>query len=113
MGHSLGGGLAQFALGANVRRDQERLSALTFNTAGLSESTLAALGQDNIMSAHPRVKNMRIQGDAVSPGSDIGEKVKGFALGKMFTLARSDAWPVSAKSHASKTLLAQLDKAVP
>ena len=112
MGHSLGGGLAQFALGANVASDKERVSAMTFNTAGLAGSTLAALGEDRVGQSHDRVVNMRIEGDPVSPGSDRGEMLKGIALGNMFTLAQPGAAAIEPSAHGTGQILAEISKAM-
>ncbi len=114
MGHSLGGGLAQFAAGANIEGNEERVSAMTYNTAGLSATTLGALGKERVAATHDVVQNVRLQGDPVSPGTDLGEKVKGMALGQMFTIEREGVKRrPEPNTHKMDSLLAELDKAMP
>ena len=68
-GHSLGGGLAQFAYTAmQGRHDPERFGgAITINPAGLSQGTLDQLGDERVSMAKDSIQNIRIKGDPVSP----------------------------------------------
>lgn len=44
IGHSLGGGLAQYSVAANIKRAQGRLTGIGFNSAGLSPEICLSLG---------------------------------------------------------------------
>ncbi len=83
-GHSLGGGLAQFATAANIKRHKGRISATTFNAAGLSLSTIAAL-KGKIKESQKVISNLRMEGDPVSPATGK-EYFKGRLIGKVMTL---------------------------
>ena len=70
-GHSLGGGLTQYAMAANNL--QGRVSGYTFNPAGLSNDTIASLSSSGIAAAGKVLINVRNDGDPVSFfGSHIG-----------------------------------------
>lgn len=112
VGHSLGGGQAQYALATNVDGNQNRLGAWTYNSAGLSASTLGAIGKERLQQAHPLAMNVRLESDLVSPGSKTGDHLKGVLLGKVWTLPKKGAPAISVSAHFSKALLAALDKAV-
>ncbi|AMO55144.1 hypothetical protein GZ77_11790 [Endozoicomonas montiporae] len=90
-GHSLGGGLAQFAYTAmQGRHDPERLGgAITINPAGLSQGTLDQLGDERVSMAKDNIQNIRIKGDPVSPSGKKGKMeiaVKGNLIGSIMTL---------------------------
>ena len=71
VGHSLGGGLAQYAMASNDC--QGRVEGYTFNAAGLSDDTVASLSPERIAAAAEHLTNVRVQGDIVSfVGSHIG-----------------------------------------
>ena len=73
-GHSLGGGLANYAMAANDLGG--RVTGYTYNAAGLSEETLGYLGKTNpggIPAASAATTNVRNEGDPVSyVGAHIG-----------------------------------------
>ena len=89
-GHSLGGGLAQFAYTAmQGRHDPERLAgAITINPAGLSQGTLNKLGDERVSMAKNSIQNIRIEGDPVSPSGKgkAGVALKGSLIGSIMTL---------------------------
>lgn len=89
-GHSLGGGLAQFAYTAvQGKYPPERLAgAITINPAGLSQSTLNKLGDDRVNMAKNDIQNVRIEGDPVSPSgkNKTGLILKGNLIGSIMTL---------------------------
>ena len=62
-GHSLGGGLAQYAAIANAN---PRLYAICFNAAGLADCTLERLGDSNLADAQMRIIQVRSDGDLIS-----------------------------------------------
>ena len=70
-GHSLGGGLANYAVAANDCGG--RVFCATYNAAGLSEETLASLPADRIAEAGRNTVNLRNDGDPVSfVGAHVG-----------------------------------------
>ncbi|USE34206.1 hypothetical protein [Endozoicomonas sp. SCSIO W0465] len=89
-GHSLGGGLAQFAYTAvQGKHNPDRLAgAITINPAGLSQSTLNKLGDDRVNMAKDNIQNVRIEGDPVSPSGNrkAGLILKGNLIGSIMTL---------------------------
>jgi hypothetical protein len=100
-GHSLGGGLAQFAATALG------LKAFCYNSAGLSSSSLAILGQQRVTRAHDNIVNVRVDGDPVSSGGKLGELFKGMELGHVVTLPRPEGIGVLG-AHGAKTVLQAL-----
>lgn len=71
IGHSLGGGLANYAVAANDCGG--RVFCATYNAAGLSEETLASLPADRIAEAGRSTVNLRNDGDPVSfVGAHVG-----------------------------------------
>ena len=89
-GHSLGGGLAEFAYTAvQGRHAPERLGGvITINPAGLSKSTLNKLGEARVNQAKGSIQNIRIKGDPVSPSGrkKAGLAIKGKLIGSIMTL---------------------------
>lgn len=89
-GHSLGGGLAQFAYTAvQGKHNPDRLAgAITINPAGLSQSTLNKLGDRRVNMAKDNIQNVRIEGDPVSPSGKrkAGLVLKGNLIGSIMTL---------------------------
>lgn len=79
-GHSLGGGLAQFSLAANITEDnQDRLCAYCFNSAGLSYFAYQALSVGTKLDlAKNRVFHYAVEGEPVS--SSFGQ------IGRMNTI---------------------------
>ena len=66
-GHSLGGGLAQFALIANsIAGMDSRLSATAYNPATLNAYNVARLCASSIASANQNMQTVRISGDPIS-----------------------------------------------
>lgn len=65
-GHSLGGGLAQYAIAANSPGSSSRLSGYTFNSAGLSHAVVDSLSDAAREAAAARMTNIRNDGDSVS-----------------------------------------------
>jgi len=63
-GHSLGGGLVAYAMAANDIGDQ--VVGHTYNTAGLSESTIESLSVDGVKNAASHITNYRNSKDPVS-----------------------------------------------
>ena len=63
-GHSLGGGLTQYAMAANNL--QGRVSGYTYNSAGLSDDTVKSLPASGIAAAGGALINVRNDGDPVS-----------------------------------------------
>ena len=81
-GHSLGGGLAQFATAANLDNEfGKRVTASCFNAAGLSASTLGALA-GKIEDSTDAISNVRVKGDTVSASGNL--------LGQVMTLPNPD-----------------------
>lgn len=64
VGHSLGGGLTQYAMGMNDL--QGRVRGYTYNSAGLSDDTIAKMSQSGIADAGSALVNVRVAGDPVS-----------------------------------------------
>ncbi len=62
-GHSLGGGLAQYSA---AYIDDSRLSAICFNSAGLSDSALERIGDAKLSNSNNRIIQVRSTGDIVS-----------------------------------------------
>ncbi|WP_211824065.1 hypothetical protein [Kistimonas asteriae] len=89
-GHSLGGGLAEFAYTAvQGRHAPERLGGvITINPAGLSRGTLNKLGEARVNQAKGSIQNIRIKGDPVSPSGTkkAGLAIKGQLIGSIMTL---------------------------
>jgi hypothetical protein len=72
-GHSLGGGLTQFALTANITGNESRLTGFAFNTAGLSGVSLDHLTSGRLNKAKQRVYVFLTYHDPVSLlGGKIG-----------------------------------------
>lgn len=65
-GHSLGGGLAQYAIALNSQDSASRLSGYTFNSAGLSHAVVDTLPPAAREAAAERMTNVRNDGDSVS-----------------------------------------------
>ena len=95
-GHSLGGGLALFSHIANTAENDAEgtvnsgnMETCAFNSAGLSTTYLAALGEERITRSADRLTTVRVAGDPVSPSgtSKVGE-IKGRCPGKTVTLKR-------------------------
>jgi hypothetical protein len=80
-GHSLGGGLTQFAVTANIRENQDRLTGWAFNPAGLSGVSLRNLTQERIESAKRHIYVFITYRDPVS--------LVGGKLGCVVTLPRT------------------------
>ena len=105
-GHSLGGGLAQFATAANItNKHAGQMKASCFNAAGLSSSSLGAL-EGKIEQSQGIISHVRVEGDPVSPGSTSGEPLKGILLGEVMTLPNpdEDSTKVSVHAHFSSTV---------
>ncbi len=81
-GHSLGGGLSQFSLTANVGRDWDRLNGYGYNPAGLSKTSLNHLEKKRLEKAGKKVWIFMTCADIVSP---IGGKI-----GCLTTLPKTD-----------------------
>lgn len=96
-GHSLGGGLAQYAMAANDL--QGRVDGYTFNSAGLSRETLAKLSQRGIDDAGAHLSNVRVEGDIVSFAESH--------IGNIFDVPKA---PGTGNEHFIDTMLASLDK---
>lgn len=65
-GHSLGGGLAQFAVTTNIAQAHERIKGIGFNAAGLSSSTLSGVANTNLQLAMDSVVHYVTKKDPVS-----------------------------------------------
>lgn len=63
-GHSLGGGLVLYSMASNEIGD--RVVGNTYNSAGLSESTIESLSEDGVNNAADKITNYRNQLDPVS-----------------------------------------------
>lgn len=75
-GHSLGGGLTQFAVTANMAEGLDRLKSIGFNSAGLSETSLTHLGKPRIEKALKYIIHYTTVNDPVSArGALIGAHV--------------------------------------
>lgn len=75
-GHSLGGGLTQFAVTANMAEGLDRLKGIGFNSAGLSETSLTHLGKPRIEKALKYIIHYTTANDPVSArGALIGAHV--------------------------------------
>ncbi len=89
-GHSLGGGLAQFAYTAVQERYAPKRfgGVITVNSAGLSKGTLTELGEERVNMAKDSIQNIRIKGDPVSPSgtNKAGLAIKGELEGSIMTL---------------------------
>jgi hypothetical protein len=112
VGHSLGGGLSQHALGTNIEGDESKLEAWTFNSAGLSASTLGAIGVDRVKIAQKCITNVRTESDPISPGSARGEMFKGVLLGKAWTIKREGAASIDQAAHFRSFLMAEMEKEI-
>lgn len=62
-GHSLGGGLAQYATAYHAN---PRLFAICFNAAGLSDPSLERIGDHNLADSQQRIIQVRSDGDLIS-----------------------------------------------
>lgn len=72
-GHSLGGGLTQFAVATNIALAHERMKGIGFNAAGLSASTLSPLDDRNLQLAMDSVVHYATIKDPVSVfGAAVG-----------------------------------------
>ena len=72
VGHSLGGALTQYAMAENDL--DGRVTGYTFNSAGLSWSTIKGLDKDRADEAGKNLVNVRNDGDGVSPiGWHLGQ----------------------------------------
>ncbi len=87
-GHSLGGGLAQYAAAYN---SNNRLYAICFNSAGLSDSSLERIGNSNLASANSRIIHMRSTGDVVSE--------YGWHIGSMYNI-NLGAWTTAVSNNS-------------
>lgn len=65
-GHSLGGGLTQFAVAANILKAHERMKGISFNAAGLSLSTLCLLNDRNLQMSMDSIVHYATMKDPVS-----------------------------------------------
>lgn len=65
-GHSLGGGLAQFAVISNISKAHDRIKGIGFNAAGLTMSTLTGLGDSNMQLAMDSIVHYCTMKDPVS-----------------------------------------------
>lgn len=74
-GHSLGGGLAQYSA---AYLDNSRLSAICFNSVGLSDSALERIGDAKLSNSNIRIIQVRSTGDIVSE--------YGWHLGTMYNI---------------------------
>ncbi len=81
-GHSLGGGLSQFSLTANVEKNRDRLNGYGYNPAGLSQTSLTHLQEKRLEKAAEKVWIFMTCADIVSP---IGGKI-----GCLTTLPKTD-----------------------
>lgn len=81
-GHSLGGGLSQFSLTANMGLYPNRLSGYGYNPAGLSMTSIKHLNDDRLKKA---AKNMWIFMTCYDPVSAVGGKI-----GCLTTLPKTD-----------------------
>ncbi len=107
-GHSLGGGLAQYALIANLAQDSgERLRVSGFNSAGLSSASLAALDRDRIDEAHSKTQMFRLSGDVISARTDSGMKHRGVSFGAVATVRPSRSYG-HLEAHKSGNLAAEI-----
>ncbi|MBW2067589.1 MAG: hypothetical protein JRI31_01730 [Deltaproteobacteria bacterium] len=81
-GHSLGGGLAQFAAATLG------LEAVCYNSAALSASYLAHIGEERLEKAKDNIIHVRLDNDPVSitAGKSLS---KGVEIGKIFTIQSS------------------------
>lgn len=87
-GHSLGGGLASAAAIASGR------NAVTFNAAGLSDSTISSATQLRTQAGVARAGNVDayyVRGEILSTLQDGGDRVLGFLLGGVIGGALADA----------------------
>ena len=96
-GHSLGGGLTQYAMAMNDL--QGRVKGYTFNSAGLSDDTIASLPSSGIAAAGAALVNVRNDGDPVSFVASH--------IGNMFDIDNDSLFSM----HSIKTVEANLMKA--
>lgn len=82
-GHSLGGGLTEFAIAANVQSFSDRMTGYAYNPAGLSMASLRHLGEERLKAAS---RLMWVFMTSHDPVSAIGGKI-----GCLTTLPESDA----------------------
>lgn len=66
VGHSLGGGLTQFAVAAQAPEDLPRLRGVAFNAAGLSLASLNVLGEARMAAAQNRIAHFTTRLDPAS-----------------------------------------------
>lgn len=89
-GHSLGGGLTQYAMASN---DLEgRVDGYTFNSAGLSDETVASLDGGRKHDAGAHLTNIRQAADPLYPGVNTGDAVSfvGWHLGDIYDVPNHD-----------------------
>ena len=102
-GHSMGGGLAQFATAANSQKHQGRISASCFNATGLSDTTLGAL-EGKIEDSQNLISHVRVEGDFASPGSKDEEEEKGVLIGEVMTLPKPDNIDENISVHEARSV---------
>ncbi len=111
-GHSLGGGLAQFAATAN------EVPATCFNAAGMSAGSLAMLGKEKVdkVNGEPAlITHIRVKGDPVSDGGGgrlgpVQVNAKGTEIGTVITLDHPGNGG-SATAHFMSTVVSALEGA--
>ena len=106
-GHSLGGGLAQFAAVANG------VKATCFNAAGMSAGSLAMLGKKKVDGAKGMITHIRVKGDPVSDGGGgrlgpVQVNAKGTEIGTVITLDHPGSGG-SATAHFMSTVVKALN----
>ncbi len=85
-GHSLGGGLAQFAAAILG------LKAVCYNSAALSASYLAHIGEEKLEKAKEDIIHIRLSGDPIS--ASAGKSfLKGVEVGKILNIQSSKKFP--------------------
>lgn len=97
VGHSLGGGLTQYAMAKNDL--QGRVEGYTFNSAGLSKSTIESLSASGIADAGAHLTNVRVVGDPVSFAESH--------LGNIFDVEKADG---TGNAHSIDTMITSLDR---
>lgn len=76
IGHSLGGGLAQFSVAANIKETHGRLTGIGFNSAGLSSVTYSSI-KPNLRLGKFYIKHYVTPYDFISPfGQFVGSKIQ-------------------------------------
>ena len=94
VGHSLGGGLTQYAMAMNDL--QGRVSGYTYNSAGLSDDTIAKLSPSGIAAAGSALINVRVVGDPVSFAESH--------IGNIFDVENTDG----RNAHSIETMIGSL-----